>query len=453
MEATTAVLARIESLDPVLGAYCHLDPEGVRAAARASEARWAAGAAGALDGVPVAVKDVFLTRGWPTLRGSWLVDAAGPWDDDAPAVAALRRAGAVLVGKTTTPELGWKGVTDSPRHGVTTNPWDTARTAGGSSGGSSAALVAGMATLALGTDGGGSIRIPAAFCGHPGLKPTAGRVPLWPPSPYGALAHAGPMARTVADLALLADVLGVPDPRDGTCLPASAAGLAPGSGAGVAGLRIAWVPGLARGALDAEVGALASGAAAVLAELGARVEEVEPPFADPVGDYETLWFAGAAAACRGATAEQRARMDPGLVRALATVEGLGALDYLAACQRRLGLAATMGRFHEAWDLLATPTVPVAAFAAGSDVPPGWPEDRWPTWSPCTYPFNLTGQPAVSVPCGLTTAGLPAGLQLVGPRFADALVLRAAAAYEATHPLDRQPPPLDAAVGGLASERS
>src|SRR5919204_633437 len=179
VEVLESSLARIERDD--VNAFCLVDEASARAEARRSEERWRAGVpAGALDGVPVAIKDVFPTRGWPTLRGSRAVDRAGPWEDDAPAVAALRRHGAVLPGKTTTPEFGWKGVTDSPLEGITRNPWDPTRTAGGSSGGSAAALAAGMVPLALGTDGGGSIRIPCGFCGLPGIKPTYGRVPAWP---------------------------------------------------------------------------------------------------------------------------------------------------------------------------------------------------------------------------------------------------------------------------------
>ncbi|MFW6092166.1 MAG: amidase family protein, partial [Actinomycetota bacterium] len=220
VETAEACLARIEALDGAYNAFCHVDAETTLEQARASERRWFAGApSGLLDGVPVAVKDVFLTAGWPTLRGSRTVRPEGPWEVDAPVIAALRRHGAVLVGKTTTPEIGWKAVTDSPLHGVTTNPWDTGRTAGGSSGGSSAALAARMAPLALGTDGGGSIRIPCSFCNLAGIKPTYGRVPLWPASPFGTLAHAGPMSRTVTDTALLLTVLAEPDARDWMALP------------------------------------------------------------------------------------------------------------------------------------------------------------------------------------------------------------------------------------------
>jgi aspartyl-tRNA(Asn)/glutamyl-tRNA(Gln) amidotransferase subunit A len=168
--------------------------------------------------VPVAVKDLLLTKGWPTLRGSRAVDPGQPWEHDAPSVARARTHGAVLIGKTTTPEIGWKGVTDSPLTGVTCNPWDPSRTAGGASGGSAAAVALGMVPLALGTDGGGSIRIPASFCGVVGFKPTYGRIPLWPASPFGTLAHAGPITWTVEDAALMYTALRGPDPRDGTRL-------------------------------------------------------------------------------------------------------------------------------------------------------------------------------------------------------------------------------------------
>src|SRR5688572_5250092 len=270
VEETEATLQRIEVRDGELNAFCLVDPDSALADAGASEARWRTGEpAGPLDGVPVAVKDLLVTKGWPTLRGSTAIDPAGPWDDDAPVVAALRRSGAVIPGKTTTPELGWKGVTDSALTGVTRNPWDPAKTPGGSSGGSSAALAAGMVPLALGTDGGGSIRIPCAFCGLPGLKPTFGRVPAWPASPFGPVSHVGPMARTVADLALLLDVIAQPDARDWQQLPPATSASGAGLEDGVDGVRIAFSPALGHAAVDPEIAALVATAASAFAELGA----------------------------------------------------------------------------------------------------------------------------------------------------------------------------------------
>ncbi|HEX4328554.1 MAG TPA: amidase family protein, partial [Burkholderiales bacterium] len=212
VEVTQAVLARIDAVNPRVNAFCLVDHEAALAAARASEARWHKGRPlSFIDGVPAGIKDLVLARGWPTLRGSKTVDPAGPWNDDAPATARLREAGAVLLGKTTTPEWGWKGVTDSPLTGITRNPWNLGVTPGGSSGGASAALAAGMGALHVGTDGGGSIRIPSSFCGLAGIKAHFGRVPAWPLSPMGNVAHVGPMARTVRDCAGLLDVLARPD--------------------------------------------------------------------------------------------------------------------------------------------------------------------------------------------------------------------------------------------------
>jgi aspartyl-tRNA(Asn)/glutamyl-tRNA(Gln) amidotransferase subunit A len=443
VEVTEVLLARIERYDPVVDAWCHLDPERSLAEARASEDRWFRGTpAGSLDGVPVGVKDVFLTAGWPTLKGSVLVPRDQVWNTDAPAVAALRRHGAVLLGKTTTPEIGWKGVTDAPATGITRNPWDPLRTPGGSSGGSSAALAARMVPLALGTDGGGSIRIPAGFSGVAGIKPTWGRVPLWPVSPFGALAHAGPMARTVADNALLLGVLAEPDPRDAGALPPDGADYLAGLDGGVAGLRVAFSPTLGYVDVDAEVAAAIARAADVLAELGANVELVDPGFTDPLEVYCTLWNAGAAQATAHYGDDQRARMDPGLQRITADGRSRTAVEYLDAVAARGELAVHMSLFHQRYDLLVTPTLPIPAFAAGRDVPVGWPDDRWPTWTPFSYPFNLTQQPAASVPCGFTSTGLPIGLQIVATRGADALVLRAARAYEAVNPLVDRRPPMD-----------
>ncbi|MDH3596510.1 MAG: amidase family protein, partial [Rhodospirillales bacterium] len=220
VEVTEAALARIEAHDTALNAFCLVDAEQALAEARRSEERWRIGAPkGRLDGVPASIKDLLLTKGWPTLRGSKALDPDQPWDEDAPAVARLREHGAVLLGKTTTPEFGWKGVTDSPLTGVTRNPWDPSRTPGGSSGGAAAAVATGMGALAIGTDGGGSIRIPAGFTGIFGLKPSFGRVPAYPLSPFGTVAHLGPMTRSVADAALMLTVLAEPDPRDWYALP------------------------------------------------------------------------------------------------------------------------------------------------------------------------------------------------------------------------------------------
>jgi aspartyl-tRNA(Asn)/glutamyl-tRNA(Gln) amidotransferase subunit A len=434
VEATQACLEAIERRERELHAFCLTDAERALDAARTSEERWMAGEPlGLLDGVPVGVKDVFLTAEWPTLRGFPAAPPGAPPADDAPVVAALRRHGAVMLGKTTTPQLGWKAVTDGPEAPPTCNPWDPSRTAGGSSGGSAAALAAGMAPLALGTDGGGSIRIPAAFCGVVGLKPTFARVPQWPPSPFGLLSHAGPMARTVGDAALLLDVLVEPDPREWAALPPPAARYADAPEHGLDGLRVAFSADLGYAPVEPEIAAAVSKAASALAELGAEVEPADPPFADPRDAFDVLWGAGAAAAVAALAPELRERLDPGLAALVERARGLSAAALLEAEGHRMRLGAAMGEFHSDWDLLVTPALPIPAFAAGREVPDGWPDPRWPGWTPFTYPFNLTQQPAISVPCGFTAEGLPIGLQIVGPRHGEALVLRAARAYEAARP--------------------
>ena len=435
LEALDATLERIAREDPAVNAFRLVDADRAREAAARSQARWSRGEpAGLLDGVPVAIKDVLLTAGWPTLRGSRAVDPGQAWDVDAPSVAALARNGAVAVGKTTTPEFGWKGVTHGPLDGVTRNPWDVTRTAGGSSGGSSAALAAGMVPLALGTDGGGSIRIPCGFCGLPGIKPTYGRVPAWPASPFGVLAHVGPMARTVRDVALLLDVLTEPDLRDWTALEPEATPYRDVLGGGVEGLRVAFSPALGYAAVEPEVAAIVARAAARLEDMGAYVEEVDPGFPDPRGTFETLWFAGAGRVVADlGDPPPTDVLDPGLVRTAAMGSRITAMEYLRAMRARDALGLRMSEFHATWDLLLTPTLPLPAFEAGADVPAGSSDPDWTSWTPFTFPFNLTQQPAGTVPCGFTSAGLPVGLQVVGPRYRDALVLRAMAAYEAAHP--------------------
>ena len=440
VEATRAALSQIEEHDPRVNAFCLVDAEGALSQARESEQRYGRGQPrGLLDGIPASIKDVFLTRGWPTLRGSRAIDADQKWEDDAPVVARMREHGAVLLGKTTTPEYAWKGVTDSPLTGVTGNPYDPSRTAGGSSGGSAAAVALGMGRLSVGTDGGGSIRIPAAFSGIFGLKPTFGRVPWWPASPFGLLAHAGPMTSTAADAALMMDVVSERDARDPAALPSERLNHLEAIEGGVEGLRVAFSVDFGYAEVDPEVEAATKAAARTFEGSGAVVEEVDPGFEDPIDAFRIHWYASAANALRAYGRDERELMDEGLVRISEEGAGYSALDYLEAEGQRADLGIHMSRFHEKYDLLLTPTVPIAAFGAGREVPEGWPNPSWMSWTPLTYPFNLTQQPAASVPCGFTSAGLPVGLQIVGAKYDDALVLRAAHTYQTASPLtDRRP---------------
>ena len=431
-----ACLRRIAAENGVVNAYCLVDEAGALKAARESEARWAKGRPqGALDGVPVSIKDLILTKGWPTLRGSKTVAADQPWTDDAPITARLKEQGAIALGKTTTPEFGWKGVTDNPLTGITRNPFDPAKTPGGSSGGAAVAVACGMGALAVGTDGGGSIRIPAGFTGIFGLKPSYGRVPAWPPSIFGTLAHVGPMTRTVTDAALMLNAISAPDWRDWLALPADGRDFTAGLEAGVAGLRVAvslksnGIP------VDAEVAALVRAAAKVFAELGARVEEVDPEIADAPEIFRTHWWAGARQVVRAVPEASRPLVDPGLRNLAAAAEAITIDDYFKAMQARGVFGARLKKFSADYPILLTPTLPIPAFTAGLIAPEalGEPEESWPVWTPFSYPFNLSQQPAATVPCGFTKAGLPVGLQIVGPMYDDALVLRAARAFETVRP--------------------
>jgi aspartyl-tRNA(Asn)/glutamyl-tRNA(Gln) amidotransferase subunit A len=452
-QACDAVLDRIEAVNPALNAYHLVDAENARKLAAESTQRWAHGEPkGLLDGVPVSIKDVLLTDGWPTLRGSRAIAPDQAWREDSPAVARLREHGAVPMGKTTTPELAWKAVTDSPLTGITRNPWDPARTPGGSSGGAAAAVAAGMAPLALGTDGGGSVRIPAAFTGTVTLKPTYGVVPHFPASAFGTLAHTGPITRTVADAALMLDVITGFDHRDWSALPTPARPFSAPGRKDLTGLRVAYSPTLgfadAARILDPEVAAAVARAAALFESLGAHVEEVDPPITDPIEEFHALWFAGAAASVAGFPADRLADIDPGLAEISAEGARLSAVDYLRATSRRMSLGQAMGRFHLDHDLLLTPTVPIPAFEAGREVPEGWHAPRWATWTPFTYPFNMTQQPAASVPCGFTSAGLPIGLQVVGPRHADDIVMAACNVFEQAQPWWQHRPELPRGTAGV-----
>jgi aspartyl-tRNA(Asn)/glutamyl-tRNA(Gln) amidotransferase subunit A len=438
VETARVTFDRLEGLQPQINAFCVVDREGALAAARASEERWQRGEpVGPLDGVPVTIKDLILMRGFPTLRGSRLVDPHQDWSEDAPATARLREAGAVILGKTTTPEFGWKALGDSPLTGITCNPWDLSRTPGGSSAGAAAACAAGIAPLHVGSDGAGSIRIPAAFTGIFGLKPSFGRVPAYPLSPMGLLSHVGPMSRTVADAALMLNVLAGPDDRDPYALPPEHPDYRDALEDGVRGWRVAYSPDLGYAKVDPDIAAPIAEAARRFEELGAHVEEVDAIFASPRQALFTLWAAGAAKLLGGFPTDRHAELDPGLRATAAEGERVSAVAYLDADQVRNAISQQMAEFHRKYDLLLTPTMPIPALPVGQDLNDPANERHWIDWSPFSYPFNLTRQPAASIPCGLTSAGLPIGLQIVGPLYADDRVLRAARAFETTQP-ERRP---------------
>lgn len=413
VQALEAVLARITALDPVFNAFRLVDAAGARAQARAAEARWRRGAAlGPLDGIPVTVKDLLHVRGWPTRMGSLATDDA-PAAADAPAVARLRAAGVVLLGKTQTSEFGARGLTESALGGVTRNPWNPAYSCLGSSGGAAAAAALNLGPLHLATDGGGSIRAPAAACGVFGFKPSFGRVPVAPAAHTRSLFHVGAIARSPRDAALMLDAL-APLPGGPTWAGAAAAG--------VAGLRVAYCGALGGAPVDAELEAAAAAAVRVLAQLGMVVVAAQPDWADHRPLMQQLWETGAARLLRGIPPARHALLDAGLRAAAGRGDRVTVADHRAALHARRALRLQVARWMESVDLIAGPVL---------SQPP--PPVGTPSSAPACSLFNLTGQPSASIPCGFTAAGLPIALQLAGPRGGDLMVLRAAHALEAARP--------------------
>jgi aspartyl-tRNA(Asn)/glutamyl-tRNA(Gln) amidotransferase subunit A len=441
VEAVDAVLDRIDKTK-VLNAYVTVDGEGARQAARAAERALTKRSArlGPLHGVPFSVKDLIWTKGMRTTFGTPLYRDNVP-AEDAPVVARLKAAGGILIGKTNTPTLGWVGITDNLLFGVTRNPWNLERTPGGSSGGAGAAVAAGLAPLAVGTDGGGSIRKPAAFCGIFGHKPSYGRWPLYPHGAAWSLSHAGPMTRTVKDAALMMNVCSGPDERDQYSLPADGADYVRALKGSLKGLRVAYSETLGFApAVAAEVRSATSKAAGVFRELGCRVKTVDPSWPSPYECWRTT-FLGGIATRLAPYRDRRDQIDAGLHPLIEEMLKSSPTHYVQAWFDRLAWWQHARAFFESYDVLLCPTVATAAFELGILWPStidGKPVDR-EAGSAFTFPFNMTGQPAATVPCGFTRDGLPIGLQIIGRRFDDVTVLRAAAAFEAARPWAQRRP--------------
>ncbi len=435
LEALDAILERVTSLEGGINAFATLDGAGAREAATAAGERLGRGDAHPLCGIPLTVKDLIATRGLRTTGGSRLYEGYVPPADSA-AVERVRAAGAVIVGKTTTCEFGHKLTGDSALFGLTRNPHDRKRTSGGSSGGAAAGLAAGFGPLALGTDAVGSIRVPAAFCGVIGLKPTYGLVPRAPglPPSWDSLAHTGPMGRTIDDVAMLLDVLAGPDNRDRASIALPATFQAPSTYAeiDVRALRIGFTPSLGDAPVDPAVAAAIRDAVETLRAVELTVLEDAPDLRGALDAVRTIGLSELAASRADDTPEERARLDPSLIRVLATTPAWSAIDYVRATAQRTMLWRAMQALFERVDVLVLPTVPIVAFAAGEigvTQIDGVTVDEHLGWSPFTFPFNLTGLPALTIPTRLRAAGMPVGLQIVGPRYAEAMLLAVGAAYE------------------------
>jgi aspartyl-tRNA(Asn)/glutamyl-tRNA(Gln) amidotransferase subunit A len=443
VELTRTVLDRIDRLNPTLNAFCTVTADAAMAAAREAEtAVMKGGPLGQLHGIPVSIKDLSLTRGVRTMGGSFIFEQRVP-ETDAPFVRRLREAGAISLGKTTTPEFGWKGLGDCPLTGASRNPWNTAMTTGGSSAGAGAAVAAGLGPIAQGSDGAGSIRIPSAFCGVFGLKPSYGRVPMWPVSNNDYSSHTGPMTRTVADAALMLSAMAGSDPMDGTSLDGAPADYVGELGRGVRGLKVAFSPDLGGLRVDPDVATIVRDSVRAFESLGCSVEEAKPGFADTFETIRVLWAAHYAGNYSEFLPRWRDRMDPGLVECIEAGLQYSAVDYLVARGKKIAYWDSVRPLFEKYDLLLTPSLSVAAFPVNRLNPEHWPQHTWDwlPWASFSYPFNFTGQPAASVPAGFTPAGLPVGLQIVGRRFADLTVLQASAALEEARPWAARRPAL------------
>lgn len=440
VEVITAFLERIEAVNPLVNAYVTMTADSALAEAkRAEQAVMKGEELGPLHGVPFSVKDLIFTKGVRTTFGCKLLENFVP-DEDATNVARLKGAGAILLGKTNTSEFGFKPLTDNPLFGATRNPWKLDRTSGGSSGGAAAAVASGLGPLALGADGGGSIRIPSSCCGVFGIKPQLGRVPRYPTFPGGEfITHEGPITRTVRDAALMLDIMAGFHWGDGYSFPSPDTKFANSLRGGVKGLKIAWSPDLGYATVDPQVKAICTQAANQFSNLGAIVQEANPGFPNPEVHVGTIFGADASAALTAlGPLDQIIDKFTSLTSAMLFVSGeLKATDYARALFAKQELTVKMGKFFQTYDLLLTPTLPTPPLPVDFDDPIGFLK-----WVPFTFPFNLTGQPAASIPAGWTDDGLPVGLQIVGRPFDEATVLRAAAAFELAFPWAHRKPPLE-----------
>lgn len=435
-EVVEACLARIARLNPGLNAFVTLAAEEAREAARRAEAEMTSDAElPLLHGLPVSVKDNIMTAGIRSTSGSLLFRDHVP-EEDSGVVRRVRRAGGIVLGKTNTPAFGWTGTTDNMIFGPTRNPHDPNLTPGGSSGGAAVAAAAGLAPVNIGTDGGGSLRTPAAFTGTVGFKPSHGRIPDVPAHTHWVIQHYGPVARTVADAALVLQATAGPDPRDPHSLPAEGADyVAAASGPAPDGLRVLFTTQLGwTEIVDPEIEATCREAARSLSGLGWNVVERDLAWPDPAPFANVLGGVGLAHRLRD-VAHRRDEIEPGI---LAIIDAAAELPRHAFYEAHLARNAWCAHAHslfEAFDLLVTPTTASLPFPVGQ-LSPATIADREVSpraWSPFLRAFNLTGQPAISLPAERSRSGLPIGLQLVGPRHADRLVLAAAAAFERLRP--------------------
>ena len=442
VEVMRATIDCAEALNPRLNAICTPTFDAaMKAAAEAEDAVMRGRPLGILHGVPTTIKDLALTRGVRTMAGSHIHGHRIPALDHLH-VERLRAAGAISIGKTTVSEFGWSGVSNSPLTGITHNPWKHGMNAGASSAGAGVCAAAGIGPIHQGSDGAGSIRMPAGFCGIYGIKPSHGRVPYWPTPANGLISHVGPLTRTVGDAALMLQAMAGPDDRDMTSLESPPQDFIARLDDGIAGLRIAYSPDLGYLKVDEEVAGPVRKAVAAFEELGCKVEEIKPGWDNPIEMEHMHFAANFTSRLDPLLGEWEDRMDPGLVALVKYGRKFSAGEYCRLEEKRLALYDSVRSLFDRYDLLLTPTLSVAAFPAGRLIPAHWEQHPWDwlRWAGFSYPFNLTWMPAATCPCGFTPAGLPVGLQIVAGRHRDLRVLQASRAFERIRPWAQHRPP-------------
>lgn len=428
VEVTQACLKQALKYNPAFNAFALLDEHQALRAAKASEKRWMKGAArGSLDGIPVTVKDWLHVKGWPTRYGS-SVSSSLKQPEDSPAVARLREAGTIFLGKTTLPEYGHKGVTDNALTGVTRNPWNMNKTSGGSSGGAGVAAACGMGLLHLGSDAGGSIRIPASFCGVFGFKPSPRLVPSWPAGLFSEMSSIGVLTRTADDAALAMDMITRPDARDWHALPLPPADFAGVMNNAIPKLRIAYAGSINGITATPAVAQILQTAIKALKKLG-TVDEIDLQAPHLVSTFNRHWAAAASYMVASFSAKDRKKLDPRLLYWAEAGDGMNLHDYLQARLQRETIGAYFKSLLDTYDLIITPTTAMSAFDVGQNMPMDAKGKAWDDWTPFTYPANMAGLPAASIPAGMTKEGLPAGLQIIAGFLKDALVLQVAKQLE------------------------
>lgn len=435
VELMKTTIARAEDLNPRLNAICTATYETALEQARAAEARVMRGEdLPPLHGIPTTIKDLALTRGVRTMAGSHVFAERVPEMDHAH-VERMRAAGMISIGKTTVSEFGWSGVSNSPLTGITHNPWKQGMNAGASSAGAAVCAAAGIGPVHQGSDGAGSIRMPAAFCGVYGIKPSHGRIPYYPMPQNGLISHIGPITRTVADAALMLQALAGPDERDMTSIDAAPEDYLGRLDEGVSGLRVAFSPNLGYLKVDPDVARSVREAVKAFEELGCDVEEVDPGWGDPTEMEHCLFSATIAMMWGGFVKDWGLRMDPGLVAIIEHGRTYSGEQFVRASGERLAYYDRVRAFFGKYDLLLTPSLSVAAFPAERLIPEHWEQHPWDwlRWAGFSYPFNLTWLPAATCPCGFNDDGLPTGLQIVAGRNRDLRVLQASRAFEQARP--------------------